>query len=302
MSYDRPSRQDSYNSSRRSERSGEYRTAPPSYSSRDGGASREASYSSNNSGSKWAAAAQAAERGGPSKWEEEDRMNDSGWLQGETKRIQNESVSSSRRALARLNEAQSMGESSLNMLNSQSEQFNRMERKLDEASANAKNVEAKVDHLKSLNKYFFLPSFGGGKAARREEEFKRQQEEQSFQSKTARQRDEHWNSRNERVAKREERFQHSNSGGRSFYSTPEGLERDDTENEIDNNLGQISSGLSRLKMMGLAMNEEMDSQQDQLRRINDRTDATKTKVDKLNGKVDQIVDKKQGWLSRKMTK
>jgi synaptosomal-associated protein 29 len=61
-------------------------------------------------------------------------------------------------------------------------------------------------------------------------------------------------------------LQQSNGGSRSFYSTPEGLERDDLEDEIDGNLGQISSGLSRLKMMGLAMNEEMDSQQDQLKR------------------------------------
>jgi hypothetical protein len=40
-----------------------------------------------------------------------------------------------------------------------------MERKLDETSVNAKNVDAKVDHLKSLNKWFFLPSFGGGKVS-----------------------------------------------------------------------------------------------------------------------------------------
>lgn len=176
-----------------------------------------------------------------------------------------------------------------------------MEHRLDEASSNANNVDAKVDHLKSLNKAFFLPTFGAKKAARKEEEFRRQQEEKNYgNSKESRQREKQWNGRNERLARNDERIHQAGQGQRSFYSTPDGLGRDQDEEEIDSNLGQISSGLSRLKMMGQAMSEELDSHGDQMQRINERTDFTRQKVDKLNGKVDQIVDKKKpGWFSRK---
>ena len=75
--------------------------------------------------------------------------------------------------------------------------------------------------------------------------------------------------------------------------TPEGLERDDTEVEINSNINEIHSGLSRLKMMGIAMNQEMDLQSDQLKRIDARTNYTRGKVDKLNRKVDQIVERKR---------
>jgi hypothetical protein len=46
--------------------------------------------------------------------------------------------------------------------------------------------------------------------------------------------------------------------GSKVYSTPEGLERDEQEEDIDSNLGHISSGLTRLKMMSYAMNDELD--------------------------------------------
>jgi hypothetical protein len=188
-----------------------------------------------------------------------------------------------------------------------------MERKLDEAYASTKSVDAKVDHLKSLNKHFLLPSFGGKKAARKEEEFRRNQENKEFSSRSAAIRDKEWEVRNERVRG----YQSSSASGsnagsngrgassanRSFYSTPDGLDRDEQEEEIDDNLGQISSGISRLKMMGLAMSTELDSHQDQIKRINTRTEDAQVNVKKLNGKVDSIMDKKKpGWFSSRTPK
>ncbi|KAJ3324927.1 hypothetical protein HDV06_005515 [Boothiomyces sp. JEL0866] len=241
---------------------------------------------------KWAAAAQAAEKGGETAWQEEDRMNNMEYLQQETRRVQGESVNSTRRALRRLNDAQTVGEQNLVMLNGQSEQFNRMERRLDEANANAKSVDAKVDHLTSLNKWFFLPSFGAKKAAKKEEELRQQKEAEQFKSKFAKERDQEWNSRSERQARQQEQFGRSN-GPRSYYTTPDGLERDAQEEEIDSNLNQISSGLSRLKMMGMAMNDEMDSQDKQLRRLQQSTDNAQTKVNRLNNKMENLKDRRR---------
>lgn len=163
-----------------------------------------------------------------------------------------------------------------------------MERKLDEAAANAKNVDAKVDHLKSLNRFFFLPSFGAKKAARKEEEFKKQQESMVFSSKLAKERDLEWKGRDERIARGDGIGNVTMATQKTWMTTPEGVERDEVEEEIDANLGHISTGLSRLKMMGAAMSVELDSHQGQIRRIEERTEVTRSRVDRLNGKVDRI--------------
>lgn len=294
MSHER--QRPSSRSRQRGDHSEEYRSSSRSQPARtsSSNSSSNSGHFHSHSGNKWRAAAASAERGDiPGRvMQEEERMEDPEYVNHKLKRIQSESRDSTRRALARLNEASTMAEENLNLVNSQSEQFNRMERKLDEAHVNAKHVDAKVDHLKSLTKLFFLPSFGGKKAAKKEAEFKKQQEAKKFETKQARKTDDHWKSRNERLARNDERIDESGrSGPRNFYSTPEGLDRDDTEQEIDDNLGQISSGLSRLKMMGLQMGEEIQHQDEQLKRIDERAGFTKDKLSKLNGKVDRIARK-----------
>jgi chromosome segregation ATPase len=238
--------------------------------------------------SKWGQAAQAAERGGPTRWQDDDRYQDPEFLHQETKKVQQDSLDSSRRALRRLNETERMAEHSLQTMNQQSEQLNRIERRLDEAGVAAKAADAKASHLQSLNKLFFLPSFGGAKAKKREEEMKRQQESQEFENKYAKDRDRQWSQRQERIQGRD--FSVSR---KEYYTTPDGLERDDTEREIDSNVSHISSGLSRLKMMGMAMNEELDVHSQQLNRLQERTEYTKGRVDRLNSRVDKLVDNKR---------
>ena len=73
-----------------------------------------------------------------------------------------------------------------------------------------------------------------------------------------------------------------------LYSTPAGLERDEVEVNIDSNLNQISSGLNRLKMMGHSMNQELETQHQQMRRIQDRTDSSRDGISRVNRKMDHI--------------
>jgi hypothetical protein len=236
--------------------------------------------------SKWGAAAAAAGRGDKPTWMDDERANDGEWLEAETKRTQKESVNSTRRALNRLNEAQQVGAENLNMLNHQSEQLHRIEKGLDETTNNAKAVDSSVNYLKSLNKYFFLPAFGEKKAKQKEMEFNKMKEEESYKGKHVKQREKQWAERNDRIARQDQYG--SAPQRREYHTTPAGLDRDDDEREIDNNLGEISSGLARLKMMGMAMNDEMDMQSEQMRRINERSDKAHVKVEKLNNKVDYI--------------
>jgi hypothetical protein len=93
---------------------------------------------SSGSGGKWGQAAQAAERGGDPQWMQDERYNDSEFLDNETKRVQGESAMSTRRALNRLNEASNVAQDNLMRLNSQSEQLYKMERGLEETKHTAK--------------------------------------------------------------------------------------------------------------------------------------------------------------------
>jgi hypothetical protein len=82
-------------------------------------ASQSASQFMSRPPNKWKAAAQAAERG-ESRWKDDDRYNDSEFLEQETRKVQGDSVNSTRRALQKLNETQYTAQNSLAMLNNQS--------------------------------------------------------------------------------------------------------------------------------------------------------------------------------------
>ncbi|KAH6588111.1 hypothetical protein BASA61_006111 [Batrachochytrium salamandrivorans] len=153
-------------------------------------------------GSRWANAASAAERsrhappGSRSYQDDEEDWDNSEWLQNKTKETQGESLSSTRRALQRLNETHATAQNNMGMMNQQSEQLHKIECRIDVAENQAKVNDAKVDHLKAVNRFFMLPSFGKGKAKRREAKLKKQEEEGKPTSKHAREREGEWEARN----------------------------------------------------------------------------------------------------------
>ncbi|KAH6575974.1 hypothetical protein BASA62_001683 [Batrachochytrium salamandrivorans] len=236
-------------------------------------------------GSRWANAASAAERsrhappGSRSYQDDEEDWDNSEWLQNKTKETQGESLSSTRRALQRLNETHATAQNNMGMMNQQSEQLHKIECRIDVAENQAKVNDAKVDHLKAVNRFFMLPSFGKGKAKRREAKLKKQEEEGKPTSKHA-----PGHTTASGAAQNGSRYDR-------IYTTPQGVDRDDVEEELDSNLNDISSGLSRLKMMGQAMNSELDSQTKQLNRIHDRTDSSRDYMGRLNNKMDHFAPK-----------
>ncbi|KAJ3166944.1 Protein transport protein S9 plasma membrane t-SNARE [Geranomyces variabilis] len=247
---------------------------------------------------RWAAAAaQAAEgqtsNGGYRSWEtvdeEPEQYDDSGWLDRKTQKVQNDSLMSSRRALQRLNQADEVAVNNLSRLHSQGEQLGKVSARLDSAQQHAKVADAKTDHLKSLNKLFFLPSFGGKKAKRREERVLAAANAQEAAASSS--------SSSAAGTPDEEYASGSPYADRSYgrtaapvrsYSTPENINRDSTEEEIDDNIDQISSGLTRLKMMSQSMNAALDKQNGQIRTISTRADTTKEHIRSTSRKIDNI--------------
>ncbi|EGF82656.1 hypothetical protein BATDEDRAFT_36590 [Batrachochytrium dendrobatidis JAM81] len=257
-------------------------------------------------GTRWTAAAAAAERshndpnGTSSRWrQDQEDWDSSEWLQEKTKEVQGESLSSTRRALQRLNETQTTAEKNMGMMNQQSEQLHKIELRIDVAENQAKVNDAKVDHLKAVNRFFLIPSFGKGKAKRREKKLKDAIDEGKTTTKSSKEREAQWEEHNNRKAEFQSKYDArpngpagaasgNNSRYERIYTTPQGVDRDDVEVELDSNLNDISSGLSRLKMMGMAMNSELDSQSQQMNRIHDRTDASRDYMGRLNNKMDHF--------------
>ncbi|KAJ3165739.1 Protein transport protein S9 plasma membrane t-SNARE [Geranomyces variabilis] len=267
-------------------------SAPPSYSS----------HAPQPPPNKWTAAAQAAENhhtgmydGGSSTgyrtWEnvddEPEDYENSEWLDRKTKKVQNESLMSTRRAVEKLHAADTVATENMTKLNYQGEQLYKAEGRLESAQSHVKVSDAKADHLKSLNRFFMIPSFGSGKAKRREALAKQEQREREARDEERRLDDHNRMARAERLQDIQDR-DYSNRGT-GMYTTPDGLERDDTEVEIDRNLDQLSSGLAKLKMMGQMMNTELDAQTGQVNRIMDRSDSTNERLNVTTNKVQRML-------------
>ncbi|RKO86763.1 hypothetical protein BDK51DRAFT_40098, partial [Blyttiomyces helicus] len=170
-------------------------------------------------------------------------------------------------------------------------QLYKIESNLQTASQHVKVSSAKATHLKSLNRFFLLPTFGGSKTKRREEAARRAEEERA-EAEAEREREQA-----ERAARstRQARLREGPFAAGSAFSaprsmsTPQGVERDETEEEIDANLDQISVGLARLKMMSQTMNTELEVQGQQLDRISDRTDRTGERLHVTTEKLNRIL-------------
>ncbi|KAJ3388645.1 hypothetical protein HDU92_001396 [Lobulomyces angularis] len=261
---------------------------------------------------RWAQAAQAAENNrqgyyngggyysGQSINQEPDEDEEkSEWLSNRTRQVQQESVESSRRALNKLRQAEETSAKNLNLIASQSEQLSNAERRMGSAEHHIQSSNIKTNEIKALSRFFMLPTFGAEKAGKKK------------QDKLNREREEQIRLEEERYAKSAQNIQqmrqHGNRGFRGsdyqhegdrqtqknygYYTTPDGLERDELENEIDENLNEISSGLSRMKMMSLAMQNGLRDQDEQIGRISDRSNRANEGIVRVQGKVEKIIRK-----------
>ncbi|KAI8823958.1 uncharacterized protein EV422DRAFT_518455 [Fimicolochytrium jonesii] len=271
-----------------------YGEKPGSYRSNGGGGGYEAP-------NKWAAAAsrQESHQGTGYKnyddspyrsWEtvndEPEDYDNEGWLTRKTQKVQNDSLMSTRRTVARIAEADTLAQSNMARLGSQEEQLMKVNTRMESAGQYAKVADAKTDHLKSLNRMFFMPTFGSKKAKKREEKYAAAAS--AYASSPAAEEEDAAPEPSRGYGRyADESYGRSNNGQRS-YSTPANIERDATEEEIDSNIDQISAGLGRLKMMSQAMNESLGKQTGLINKISERTDYTRDHLRNTTRKIENI--------------
>jgi len=232
--------------------------------------------------------------------EEEDEET----IQRATRFTKQESVNSTRNALRIAREAEETGRNTLLRLGDQSEKIANTERHLDVAKGLSNKAEDRADELKKLNRSIFRPAITFNKDAKRraqelkiQNRYEEEQEERERAMSDIRQTQNRvgqaatygLNSQDEN----DEGIMSPNSGPgyrSSRVRTAEAMEQrkrfqvnatasdDDMEDELDDNLEEISQATSRLKTLGLAMGQELDTQINRLERVDN-------KVGKLDNKI-----------------
>jgi len=215
----------------------------------------------------------------PAPGEEDDE--DVEGIKQQIRTTKQESVNSTRNALRLAREAEETARGTLLKLGDQSEKLANTERHLDISKNHSLRAEDNTDELKKLNRSIFRPAITFNKDA------KRAAKEAKIQARFEDDRSER-----ERVLKEVRETKDTlgsasrGMGGnrqeltgtqlamrkeqRSRYQFEKTQSDDEAEDELDNNMSEISDATKRLKALGLAMGQEIDTQNKRIDRISDK--------------------------------
>ncbi|OBZ79156.1 Protein transport protein sec9 [Grifola frondosa] len=222
-----------------------------------------------------------------------------------------ESVSSTRNALRLAREAEETARNTVSKLGTQSEKLANTERHLDVTKGYSLRADDKTDELKQLNRSIFRPVITFNKDAKRAaQEAKvqaRYDEDRNEREKAMRDiRD--TQDRLGRAAtygrQQDEEGLGGMPGGSGRFKTAaqinarkdqrkqyqfEGTASDDEiEDELDDNLDEISDVTKKLKALGTAMGQELDTQNDRIQRITEKTDNVDNRIFRNTQKLSRI--------------
>ncbi|KAF8516192.1 protein transporter SEC9 [Hysterangium stoloniferum] len=239
--------------------------------------------------------------------EEEDEVEG---IKKQSRFIKQESVASTRNALRIAREAEETARNTLGRLGDQSEKLANTERHLDISKGHVNRVEDKQDELKQLNRSIFRPVITFNK------EGKRAAQEAKLLQRHEDERDEHEKSMMDiretqnRIGKAQTfngdeedeegiggygsgRFkppvdQARRKAERQRYQFEATASDDEAEDELDDNLNEISDMTKRLKALGSAMGQELDNQNSRLDRLSNKTDNLDNKLFKGTKRFERI--------------
>jgi len=185
-----------------------------------------------------------------------------------------ESLESTRRMLQLAEETQDTGIKTLVTLDEQGEKLNRIEENLDTINADMREAEK---NLRGLEKFCGICTC----CWKKQKDFeKSDQYKKGYDGKSA------GKSRSNESAGPSA----SGSGGsapKSGYINR--ITNDDREDEMDDNLGQVAGIVDNLKLMAMDMGEELDSQNKQLGRLEDKTVNNADRIEQANKRANDII-------------
>ncbi|TCD71501.1 Protein transport protein S9 plasma membrane t-SNARE [Steccherinum ochraceum] len=212
-----------------------------------------------------------------------------------------ESVNSTRNALRLAREAEETARGTLQKLGDQSESLANTERHLDVSKGHSQRAEDKTDELKQLNRSIFRPVITFNKDA------KRAAQEAKVQQRYDEDREEREKAMTD-IRETHDRLGRAQSYGQqdpnSRYKTEAQLAArkeqrkrfqfdatasdDEMEDELDDNLNEISDMTKRLKALGSTMGQELDRQNERIGRITEKTDSLDNRIFRNTKKLERI--------------
>ncbi|KAG1881693.1 uncharacterized protein F5891DRAFT_1147353 [Suillus fuscotomentosus] len=225
----------------------------------------------------------------PSPGEENDE--DVEGIKQQTRFMKQESVNSTRNALRLAREAEETAGNTIGRLGDQSEKLANTERHLDVSKGHTLRAEDQIGELKQLNRSIFRPVITWNKDAKRaaqEDKLQQRYEDERLDREKAMQDIRDTQNRLGRATTYGRQDEESlTSGGSGRFRTEEqlatrkeqrkryqfegGASDDEMEDELDDNLNEISAITKNLKALGTAMGQELDQQNSRLVTIEQKT-------------------------------
>ncbi|KAI9594791.1 hypothetical protein BDF19DRAFT_466027 [Syncephalis fuscata] len=278
-------------------------TAPPTYGASPS-RSPAPSYTSNSGGGNYSAASSAKARfnpfeesggGGRGGGDDEDVEG----IKRQIHTVKKDTLDSTRNAVQKLQETESLATNTLTTLGRQGEQLINTERQLDMTNLHADRAAERTDELKRLNRSIFRPSFKNPftskKRADKELEQKQREHEDYMQKRSELHTAEYQTQQriNNAMGAPGSRGAQGYQSAQDRFGDESGRytfedEDPNVEREIDNNLNIISDSMQRLKMMGTAMNSELSAQNDRLKTIDTKTTTAHSKINLQTNRLDRI--------------
>ncbi|XP_002763997.1 synaptosomal-associated protein 23 isoform X1 [Callithrix jacchus] len=195
--------------------------------------------------------------------------------------ITDESLESTRRILGLASESQDVGIKTITMLDEQGEQLNRIEEGLDQINKDMREAEKTLTELNKCCGLCVCPcnrtkNFESGKAY-----------------KTT------WgdcgeNSPSNVISKQPSRVTNGQpqqpTTGAASGGYIKRITNDAREDEMEENLTQVGSILGNLKDMALNIGNEIDAQNPRIKRITDKVDTNKDRIDIANARAKKLID------------
>ncbi|XP_006454370.1 hypothetical protein AGABI2DRAFT_189645 [Agaricus bisporus var. bisporus H97] len=226
----------------------------------------------------------------------EETEEDVEGIKQQTRFVKQESVNSTRNALRMAREAEETARGTLGRLGDQSEKLANTERHLDVAKGFSQRADDKTDELKKLNRSIFRPAITWNKDA------KRAAQDAKIQARFDDERDQREKAMSD-IRDTQNRLGKAGGYGRDdneliggngrMLSAGQQKDRteqrkrfqfeatasdDEMEDELDDNLNEISDVTKRLKALGTVMGQELDRQNERIVNIGDKTDGLDRRI------------------------
>ncbi|KAM0793688.1 hypothetical protein ACM66B_001115 [Microbotryomycetes sp. NB124-2] len=255
-------------------------------------------YSSSSSSSRYGAAAAGGygdDRGtGYGHEQQQGELDEDEEVEGikqQMRFVKQESLASTRNAVRIAREAEETARATLDKLGEQSDRLANTERHLDLAKAHNDRAVDETKELEALNRSIFRPNFNFNKAAKRDKEERRilarhnaekdareQTRREQFESRQridAAYHDMDRQAENSLLAKQRARARGSERQRYQFEAT---ASDDEVEDEIDQNLDEMSNVVGRLKMLATTAGQEVDAQNQKLGKLGNKVDVLDNNV------------------------